>query len=249
MDMAAHARASTSPGRTREFRRVPVVGACVGGATAAVCAGQSIGDMVRLLSLAAGQAAYLADGLAGAAGDQLRQARGDVERPAGRAGLEALGFRGGQALVREAQGGALRGRGDGRGVRGRGRCPVVRRDRRVGRRPARRRRLPLWVRSRCPSESAIRRLMGRVDADRFDAVIGRFVQRLCAATAPVGRRRVLAVDGKTLRGSRRPPTGGARHSARGDRPAHSGRARPDQRRRQDQRDHRVHPAAGHPDQH
>jgi predicted transposase YbfD/YdcC len=56
---------------------------------------------------------------------------------------------------------------------------------------------------RCPSESTIRRLLERVDADRFDAVIGAFVQRLCAGVAPVGRRRVLAVDGKTLRGSRR----------------------------------------------
>jgi len=30
-------------------------------------------------------------------------------------------------------------------------------------------------------------------------VIGGFVQRLCATRAPAGRRRVLAVDGKTLR--------------------------------------------------
>lgn len=55
---------------------------------------------------------------------------------------------------------------------------------------------------RCPSESTIRRLLGKVDPDRFDAVIGAFVQRLCVGLAPVGRRRVLAVDGKTLRGSR-----------------------------------------------
>jgi predicted transposase YbfD/YdcC len=55
---------------------------------------------------------------------------------------------------------------------------------------------------RCPSESTIRRLLGRVDADRLDAVLGGFVQRLCVATTPAGRRRVLAVDGKTLRGSR-----------------------------------------------
>jgi predicted transposase YbfD/YdcC len=55
---------------------------------------------------------------------------------------------------------------------------------------------------RCPSESTIRRVLGKVDPDRFDAVIGAFVQRLCAGQAPVGRRRVLAVDGKTLRGSR-----------------------------------------------
>jgi len=54
---------------------------------------------------------------------------------------------------------------------------------------------------RCPSESTIRRVLGRVDADRFDAVIGAFVQRLSTAETPPGRR-VLAVDGKTLRGSR-----------------------------------------------
>ena len=55
---------------------------------------------------------------------------------------------------------------------------------------------------RCPSESTIRRVLGKVDADRFDAVIGGFVQRLSTGSAPLGRRRVLAVDGKTLRGSR-----------------------------------------------
>jgi predicted transposase YbfD/YdcC len=55
---------------------------------------------------------------------------------------------------------------------------------------------------RCPSESTIRRLLGRVDADRLDAVLGGFVQRLCAVAVPTGRRRVLTVDGKTLRGSR-----------------------------------------------
>jgi hypothetical protein len=56
--------------------------------------------------------------------------------------------------------------------------------------------------SRCPSESTIRRVVGNVDADAFDTVIGGFVQQLCAAVAPAGRPRVLAVDGKTLRGSR-----------------------------------------------
>jgi hypothetical protein len=63
--------------------------------------------------------------------------------------------------------------------------------------------IALGVDRRCPSESAIRRLVGRLDADRFDTVIGAFVQRLCAVVAPTGRRRVFAVDGKTLRGSRR----------------------------------------------
>ena len=60
----------------------------------------------------------------------------------------------------------------------------------------------LGVDARCPSESTIRRLIGHVDADRFDAAIGAFVQGLCARVAPAGRRRVLAVDGKTVRGSR-----------------------------------------------
>jgi predicted transposase YbfD/YdcC len=60
----------------------------------------------------------------------------------------------------------------------------------------------LGTRDRCPSESTIRRAVRDIDADEFDTVIGRFVQQLCAAVAPVGRRRVLAVDGKTVRGSR-----------------------------------------------
>lgn len=60
----------------------------------------------------------------------------------------------------------------------------------------------LGVDHRCPSESTIRRVLGQIDADLFDAVIGGFVQRLCASSASVGRRRVLALDGKTVRGSR-----------------------------------------------
>jgi predicted transposase YbfD/YdcC len=67
---------------------------------------------------------------------------------------------------------------------------------------------------RCPSESAIRRLIGSVDADRFDAVIGAFLQTLTAAVAPAGRRRVLAIDGKTLRGSRHTDTDGTTHPGR-----------------------------------
>ena len=56
---------------------------------------------------------------------------------------------------------------------------------------------------RCPSESTIRRAVRDIDANAFDTVIGRFVQQLCAAAAPAGRRRVLAVDGKTA--ARLPP--------------------------------------------
>lgn len=67
----------------------------------------------------------------------------------------------------------------------------------------------LGVDRRCPSESTIRRLVGKLDPDRLDAVLGGFVQRLCTATAPAGRRRVLAVDGKTMRGSRHLDPAGA----------------------------------------
>jgi predicted transposase YbfD/YdcC len=67
-----------------------------------------------------------------------------------------------------------------------------------------------------PSESAVRRLVQRLDPDLFDTAIGTWIQQLNAARAPAGRqcqRRVLAVDGKTLRGSRRGtgPGEGARH--------------------------------------
>jgi predicted transposase YbfD/YdcC len=60
----------------------------------------------------------------------------------------------------------------------------------------------LGTAARCPSEATIRRLVQDVDADRFDAAIGEFVQQRCAALAPPGRRRALAIDGKTVRGSR-----------------------------------------------
>ncbi|HEX2418963.1 MAG TPA: transposase family protein [Micromonosporaceae bacterium] len=66
----------------------------------------------------------------------------------------------------------------------------------------------LGVDQRCPSESTIRRLIGRLDPDRFDTVIGAVVQAFVVAVAPPGRRRVLAVDGKTLRGSRHTDTAG-----------------------------------------
>ena len=109
----------------------------------------------------------------------------------------------------------------------------------------------LGIDRRCPSESAIRRLLGQ----RRRRPVRRRDRRVRAAAcaprvAPAGRRRVLAVDGKTLRGSRHTDTDGAPAGpapARGDRPARPGRARAGRRRRQDQRDHRVRPAARHPD--
>ena len=60
----------------------------------------------------------------------------------------------------------------------------------------------LGTAARCPSESTIRRVVQDVDADRFDAALASFIQRRCAALGPPGRRRALAIDGKTARGSR-----------------------------------------------
>jgi hypothetical protein len=51
-----------------------------------------------------------------------------------------------------------------------------------------------------PSESTFRRTLQRLDADAFDDLAGQWAQR---RTAPgPGSLRVIAVDGKTLRGSR-----------------------------------------------
>ena len=60
----------------------------------------------------------------------------------------------------------------------------------------------LGTAQRCPSESTIRRVVQDVEADRFDAALATFVQQRCAALAPSGRLRALAIDGKTARGSR-----------------------------------------------
>ncbi|MGL5861848.1 MAG: ISAs1 family transposase [Phycicoccus sp.] len=56
-------------------------------------------------------------------------------------------------------------------------------------------------RSTAPSESAIRRAFGRLDATRLDAVLGAW---MWTRTRVVGQRRVIAIDGKTIRGTRTP---------------------------------------------
>jgi predicted transposase YbfD/YdcC len=58
-------------------------------------------------------------------------------------------------------------------------------------------------RSKGPSESAIRRAFARVDADVLDAVVGAFCW---TRTGVVSGRRVIALDGKTVRGARTPTT-------------------------------------------
>jgi predicted transposase YbfD/YdcC len=54
-------------------------------------------------------------------------------------------------------------------------------------------------RSDRPSEATIRRLLTRVDGDRLDAVIGAW---MWTRTRVVNGRRVIALDGKTVRGAR-----------------------------------------------
>lgn len=61
---------------------------------------------------------------------------------------------------------------------------------------------------RRPSETMIRRLLQALDPDRLTAVIGAWIA--AQTPTPTGTRRVLAMDGKTLRGSRRRDTT-ARH--------------------------------------
>ena len=57
----------------------------------------------------------------------------------------------------------------------------------------------LGVTGAVPSESTFRRILQRLDADAFDDLAGAWAQQ---ATMPgPGQRRVIAVDGKTLRGS------------------------------------------------
>jgi hypothetical protein len=53
---------------------------------------------------------------------------------------------------------------------------------------------------RVPEESTFRRVLTRLDADALDAALGAWAAAVSAP--PAGRRRRVAVDGKTLRGSR-----------------------------------------------
>jgi hypothetical protein len=59
---------------------------------------------------------------------------------------------------------------------------------------------PLTRRCQVPGEATIRRVLARIDGDAVDAIVGAW---LADRLRPLGRRRVVAVDGKTLRGSAR----------------------------------------------
>lgn len=60
-------------------------------------------------------------------------------------------------------------------------------------------------RGRRPSESAIRRAFARLDAARLDAILGAW---MWTRTRVVDQRRVIAIDGKTVRGARTRDPGG-----------------------------------------
>jgi predicted transposase YbfD/YdcC len=64
------------------------------------------------------------------------------------------------------------------------------------------RRDPLTRRCQVPGEATIRRVLARVDGDRFDRAVGAWLADRLRPPGP-RRRRVVAVDGKTLRGSAR----------------------------------------------
>jgi predicted transposase YbfD/YdcC len=64
------------------------------------------------------------------------------------------------------------------------------------------RRDPLTRRCQVPGEATIRRVLAGVDGDRFDRVVGAWLADRLRPPDP-RRRRVLAVDGKRLRGSAR----------------------------------------------
>lgn len=61
---------------------------------------------------------------------------------------------------------------------------------------------------RAPEESTLRKLFPRLDTDRLDRVLGAW---LWTRTAVVDGRRVIALDGKTVRGARTRPDGKAPH--------------------------------------
>jgi hypothetical protein len=62
--------------------------------------------------------------------------------------------------------------------------------------------------SRAPDESTLRKLFARIDADAFDRALGVW---MWTRTFTVDRRRVIALDGKTVRGARTRPDGKAPH--------------------------------------
>jgi hypothetical protein len=68
------------------------------------------------------------------------------------------------------------------------------------------------TRAVAPDTSTFRRVLTRLDAAVLDALVGAFIwTRTGVVAGPTGRRRVIAIDGKTIRGARtRGPNGTSR---------------------------------------
>jgi len=64
------------------------------------------------------------------------------------------------------------------------------------------------TRTSAPDESTLRKLFARIDADALDGAVGRW---MWTRTRIVDGRRVIALDGKTVRGARTRPDGKAPH--------------------------------------
>jgi len=64
------------------------------------------------------------------------------------------------------------------------------------------------TRASASDESTLRKLFARIDADALDGAVGRW---MWTRTRTVGGRRVIALDGKTVRGARSRPDGKAPH--------------------------------------
>jgi hypothetical protein len=60
-----------------------------------------------------------------------------------------------------------------------------------------------------PDESTLRKLFARIDADALDRALGTW---MWTRTVTVGQRRVIALDGKTVRGARTRPDGKERRT-------------------------------------
>ncbi|MGW2622984.1 transposase family protein [Micromonospora taraxaci] len=71
---------------------------------------------------------------------------------------------------------------------------------------------------RRPSEAMIRRLLQALDPDRLTTAVSGWLAARTAATSPAGRRAV-AVDGKTMRGSRTTDTAARAAKPPSDHPA------------------------------
>lgn len=86
-----------------------------------------------------------------------------------------------------------------------------------------------------PDESTLRKLFARIDADAFDRALGVW---MWTRTFTVDRRRVIALDGKTVRGARTRPDGKAPHLVAAYDHRAGGRPRTSRRRGEEQRNTR-----------